>query len=238
MGKASILVVDDDNRIRGLLSKYLTANDFTVKEAENAEVANDLLKEEAFDLMVLDVMMPGKTGFEFAKDLRGDDNNIPILFLTARTDIEDRIEGLEMGADDYLTKPFEPKELVLRINAILRRQGIHKEELKFKDYTLDDESMMLTHDNGRKIYLNNIETTFLKVLIKANGESVSREELLDKSRLVVEFRTIDVQIMRLRQKIEEDPKNPQYLKTIRGEGYQLETWKQNYHLLAKEGSLT
>jgi two-component system, OmpR family, phosphate regulon response regulator OmpR len=223
MGKASILVVDDDNRIRGLLSKYLTANDFTVKEAENAEVANDLLKEEAFDLMVLDVMMPGKTGFEFAKDLRGDDNNIPILFLTARTDIEDRIEGLEMGADDYLTKPFEPKELVLRINAILRRQGIHKEELKFKDYTLDDESMMLTHDNGRKIYLNNIETTFLKVLIKANGESVSREELLDKSRLVVEFRTIDVQIMRLRQKIEEDPKNPQYLKTIRGEGYQLET---------------
>lgn len=222
MENISVLIVDDDNRIRKLLSKYLADNGYTVEAAENADAANEILTSQSFDMMVLDVMMPGKTGFEFAKELREAGNDIPILFLTAKTEVEDRISGLEIGADDYLTKPFEPKELILRIEAILRRHGAHKEDLTFKNYTLDDENMILTDDEGRKIYLNNIETTFLKVLIKADGEIVSRDELLSKSRLVVEFRTIDVQIMRLRQKIEKDPKEPEYLKTIRGKGYILE----------------
>jgi two-component system, OmpR family, phosphate regulon response regulator OmpR len=222
MEKENLLIVDDDKRIRELLSKYLSDNGFSVQEAENALIANDLLKSQSFDLMVLDVMMPKKSGFEFSKELREEGNDIPILFLTAKTEVDDRIHGLELGADDYLPKPFEPKELVLRINAILRRHSESKEVLSFGDYTLDDTNMILMNNDGRKTYLNNIETNFLRVLIKAHGEPVSREELLDKSRLIVEFRTIDVQIMRLRQKIENDPKNPQYLKTIRGKGYVLE----------------
>lgn len=221
MKKASILIVDDDNRIRTLLSKYLEENGFDIESAEDAMSAEESLKGKKFDLMVLDVMMPEKTGFEFASELRSAGNDMPILFLTAKTEIEDRIAGLEIGADDYLTKPFDPKELILRIEAILRRQGVYKNNLTFADFTLDDANMILSKADGRKIYLNNIETNFLKVLIKAHGEPVSRDELLKKSRLIVEFRTIDVQIMRLRQKIEEDPKNPKYLKTIRGKGYRL-----------------
>jgi two-component system phosphate regulon response regulator OmpR len=222
MEKTSILVVDDDNRIRQLLSKFLSGNGFITTEAEDANKAGDLLKNQSFDLIVLDVMMPGKTGFDLAKELKVKGDNTPVLFLTAKTEIQDRIQGLEIGADDYLTKPFDPQELVLRIKAILRRNKTLKNILKFRDYKLDDETMILTNEkNGSKIYLNNIETTFLKVLINANGEPVSREELLNKSRLLVELRTIDVQIMRLRQKIEIDPKNPEYLTTIRGKGYLL-----------------
>lgn len=223
MEKISVLVVDDDNRIRNLLSKYLTDNGFFVENAENPTIAEEKLKNNYFDLIVLDVMMPGKTGFEFAKEIRDSGNEIPILFLTAKAELEDKIAGLEIGADDYLTKPFEPKELVLRISAIIRRNKKVKSKLEFADYSLDDENMILTKNDGKKIYLNNIETNFMKVLINANGSPVSRDELLNKSRLVVEFRTIDVQIMRLRQKIEEDPKNPKYLKTIRGKGYLLES---------------
>jgi len=220
--KTNILVVDDDNRIRKLLSKYLEDNNFAVKNAEDALIAEKLLSEKNFDLMVLDVMMPGKTGFQFAEEIRDSGNDIPILFLTAKVETEDKIQGLKIGADDYLIKPFDPEELILRINAILRRNSNKKEKLSFGKYSLDEEKMILTYDNNRKIYLNNIEMNFLKVLIKANGQVVSRDELLKQSRLIVEFRTIDVQIMRLRQKIEDDPKNPKYLKTIRGKGYILE----------------
>ena len=222
MEKISILVVDDDTRIRKLLSKYLTDNGFEVTAAADTYDAEEEIGERSFDLMVLDVMMPGRTGFELAKSLRKSGDDTPILFLTAKTEIEDRISGLELGADDYLTKPFEPKELILRIKAIMRRHTYRKEKLQFGEFTLNDEDMMLNHTSGRKIYLNNIETNFLKVLIKAGGHPVSRDELLEKSRLIVEFRTIDVQIMRLRQKIEIDPKKPKYLKTIRGKGYILE----------------
>jgi len=215
-----ILITDDDVRICELISKYLEKNNFKSSIANNAKQAEKLLDKESFDLMILDIMMPDMNGFDFAQQLREQENNIPILFLSAKVETEDKIKGLEIGADDYLTKPFEPKELILRINAILKRQKSSKETLSFGPYELNESDMILYNkEKNYKIYLNAIETNFLRVLIKANEAPVSRNELIEKSRVIVEFRTIDVQIMRLRAKIEQDPKNPKYLQTIRNKGY-------------------
>lgn len=220
-----ILVVDDDPRLRELLSQYLKEHGFRVTVAENAEHARGRLDGLQFDLLILDVMMPGETGFELTHSLRHT-NDVPILLLTAKGESEDRIAGLELGADDYLTKPFEPKELLLRIKNILSRGGGSKrkarplEEVEFGDFMFDFDREELTQ-NGRIINLTTGELDLLKVLAAAPGTIFSRDELMKRLNLEGESRTIDVQMTRLRRKIEENPKFPRHLQTVRNKGYVL-----------------
>ena len=225
-----LLVVDDDERIRLLLQKYLIRNDFLVSIARDAAHARRLLIGLEFDMIVLDVMMPGEDGVSLTQDLRRT-ANIPILLLTAKNEIDDRIAGLEAGADDYLAKPFEPKELLLRINSILRRLPDQKEEkILPKIITLgparyDLERGELWHGEDQ-IRLTATEGQLMRIFAASAGEPVTRAHLVSemgRGADLAQDRAIDVQITRLRRKIEANPKEPRYLQTVRGSGYMLTT---------------
>jgi len=220
--KPHILVVDDDDRIRQLLSRYLRENGFIVATAKDAFDAEALMKLTLYDALVVDVMMPGRTGFEFTTDLRKS-SDMPVLLLTALGETSDRISGLEAGADDYLPKPFEPKELLLRLKAILRRRDkIPQAVTTFRmgKWTYDPELNELTSGDETQ-RLTSVESNLLENLAKHAGKVLSREELARLCGLDGNDRTIDVQVTRLRRKIEDDSKVPRYLQTIRGQGYML-----------------
>jgi two-component system phosphate regulon response regulator OmpR len=218
-----LLVVDDDTRLRGLLARYLGEQGYLVSTAASAAEARAQLKSLAYDLLVLDVMMPGESGLDFAKSLRQASNGMPILMLTARGEAEQRIAGLEAGADDYLAKPFEPRELLLRIAAILRRSVKPPEgpqPIKLGRWRFDPERAELI--SGEEIVrLTDVEAGLLRVLAQSPGIIVGRDELADRSGVQVAARSVDVQVNRLRRKIEPDPKLPRYLQTVRGSGYVL-----------------
>ena len=218
--KAHILVVDDDDGIRNLVKQYLNENNFLVTTAISAEDAIKKINLIKFDLIVLDIMMPGKNGLEFTIENK-QKINTPIILLTAKGEASERVEGLEVGADDYLAKPFEPKELILRIKNILNKTKSKniKRVIDFGNITIDlNKHLIFKQDKEFKI--NNTEKTILEEMVNSPGKTFSREEIgriinLDKER------SIDVIITRLRKKIEIDPKNPKYLQTLRGEGYVL-----------------
>jgi two-component system phosphate regulon response regulator OmpR len=216
-----ILVVDDDGRIRTLIQRYLAQNGFRVTTAPDAADARAKMQGLDFDLLVLDVMMPGESGVSFARDLRGG-SQVPILMLTARAEVRDRLEGLEAGVDDYLAKPFEPRELVLRIRSILRRARTNERallEIRLGNCRFDPVRGELTR-NGHPVRLTSSEAALLKLFARNPGKPLSRMELTELSGANLE-RSVDVQINRLRRKIETDPKMPVYLQTVRGIGYTL-----------------
>ena len=227
--KKHILVVDDDTRICDLLEKFLNKNGYLISTVHNAEQARRLLLGLEFDLIILDVMMPGESGIELTADLRKN-NKTPILLLTARGEAEDRILGLEAGADDYLPKPFEPMELLLRIQAILRRTGeisLNRNKdnpiLSFGDVSFDTERNELW-DNGKLIYLTSSEAKIMQIFSQSVGIPITRFDLIkamQKDGKNMNDRAVDVQITRLRRKIENKTKEPRYLQTIRGIGYML-----------------
>ncbi len=216
-----ILVVDDDDRLRDLLRQYLSENGFVVSTASNASDARLKLASLEFDLLVLDLMMPGETGLEFAADFRRT-NNTPILMLTAMAETSDRIIGLEHGADDYLTKPFEPRELLLRIQNILRRvpESVASEDISLGDCIFAPERGEL-FKSGNPIHLTEVEAALLMALAKQPGAILSREDLIAITGASGTDRAVDVQVTRLRRKIERDPRMPRYLQTVRGRGYVL-----------------
>ncbi len=216
-----ILIVDDDDRIRALLKRYMTDHGFRSSVAADAAQARTLMASFDFDLFIFDVMMPGETGFSLTKFVRAA-SNVPILLLTARGLPEDRIEGLEAGADDYLSKPFEPRELLLRVNSLLRRSRptqLSQKELSFGDCVFSIGRGEL-RKNGELVRLTAGETSLLRALAQKPREAISREALADQSDAGME-RSVDVQVTRLRKKIEEDPRAPIYLQTVRGVGYSL-----------------
>ena len=223
-----ILIVDDDLRIRELLQKYLVRNGFLVSIAKDAAQAKRLLRGLSFDLIVLDVMMPDQDGLSLTWELR-DSIDIPILLLTARSEIQDRISGLEAGADDYLPKPFEPKELLLRINAILRRipQQIETDSLPkliFLGKARYDVKKGELWQEDLHIRLTGTEALLMRIFAKSVGKPISRAELvteMGRDKGQSQDRAIDVQITRLRRKIEANPKEPRYIQTVRGSGYML-----------------
>ncbi len=217
---AHILVVDDDDGIRSLVKKYLNENNYLVTTANSAEDATKKVKIIQFDLIILDIMMPGKSGLEFIQENQKK-LETPIILLTAKGETNERVEGLEIGADDYLAKPFEPKELILRIKNIIKKtkKNDQKRIIKFENIKIDlNKLLILKNDIEYKI--NNTEKKILEKMINNPGKTFSREDIgmlinLDKER------SIDVIITRLRKKIEIDPKNPKFLQTIRGTGYVL-----------------
>jgi len=218
--KAHILVVDDDDGIRELVKQFLNQNNYLVTTAKSSEDALDKVKIIKFDLIVLDIMMPGKSGLEFTNENKKK-LDTPIILLTAKGEASERIEGLEIGADDYLAKPFEPKELILRINNILNKTKTEnlKRIIKFGSIKIDLNKLFI-YRNQQSLKINNTEKIILEKMINSPGKIFQREEIgslidLDKER------SIDVIITRLRKKIEENPKSPKYLQTIRGEGYVL-----------------
>ena len=217
---AHILVVDDDDGIRSLVKQYLNKNNFLVTTSNSAENAEEKILIIKFDLIVLDVMMAGKSGLEFIKDNKSKIDT-PIILLTAKGEASDRVQGLEFGADDYLAKPFEPKELTLRIKNILNKTKINNQKriIEFDNIKIDLNKLLI-FKSGTEFKINNTEKTILERMINDPGKTFSREEIgrlinLDKER------SIDVIITRLRKKIEVDPKNPKYLQTLRGAGYVL-----------------
>src|SRR6201997_4237608 len=213
-----LLVVDDDARLRELLRRYLTDNGFRITTAADASEARSQLAGLAFDLVVLDVMMPGESGLELTRMLRGE-GGVPILLLTAMAEPEDRVNGLEQGADDYLSKPFEPRELVLRIRNILqRRPNAHtvSHNVRFGGCRFDVVRGEL-YRGGDVVHLTAAEAGLLLILVQKAGQAVSREEL--SLSLSGNVRNVDVQMTRLRRKIERDPRFPRYLQTVRGTGY-------------------
>jgi len=217
-----ILVVDDDRRLRELLQKFLTDRGFRVTTAESAAAARDKLASLQFDLLVLDLMMPGESGMSLTSSLRKT-SMVPILMLTAMAESEDRIQGLESGADDYLTKPFEPRELVARIRSILRRAGDAQSEateFRFGSHIYDSQRQLLTGPEGT-VPLTGAEARLLDVLAQTPGQPISREDLQDETNITGSARAVDVQVNRLRRKIEPIPRTPRYLQTIRGQGYVL-----------------
>ena len=218
--KAHILVVDDDNGIRDLVKQYLKQNDYLVTTAKNSEDALEKTKIIKFDLIVLDIMMPGKTGLEFTYENKKKIDT-PILLLTAKGEASERIEGLEVGADDYLPKPFEPKELILRINNILNKtkSKTSKRIIKFGNIKIDLKKLLI-YKNEKSLKINNTEKIILEKMINSPGKIYKREEITNLINLEKE-RSIVVIITRLRKKIEQNPKSPKYLQTIRGEGYVL-----------------
>jgi two-component system phosphate regulon response regulator OmpR len=217
-----LLIVDDDDRIRSLLSRYLMSSGFRVTTAGDAAEARQKLASLAFDLLVLDVMMPGESGVELTRDLKRG-GKPPILLLTAMAEPEDRIAGLEHGADDYLVKPFEPRELVLRIRNILQRAPAAPEErreirLGACRFDLDRNELFRGAD---PVHLTAAETALLVILAGSAGEPITREALSEQAQFSGNVRTVDVQMTRLRRKIETDPKFPRYIQTVRGTGYVL-----------------
>ena len=218
--KNHILVVDDDNRIRGLLKDYLTDNNYIVSTAEDANQAKKKIDYLKFDIIILDVMMPGQNGYDLTKEIRKK-LNVPIILLTAKGEVENRIKGLEIGADDYIGKPFEPKELLLRIKNIINKNNILNLDTKYLvgDAEIDLNKMLIKfNDKIKKI--NNSEKKVLIEMLSNLGKTYSREEI-GKISGISQERSIDVMITRLRQKLEVDPKSPKYLQTIRGSGYVL-----------------
>jgi len=215
-----ILVVDDDNEIRSLVKQFLDQNNFLVTTAKSAEDASKKIEIIKFDLIVLDIMMPGKSGLEFIKENKNK-LKTPIILLTAKGTASERVEGLEMGADDYLPKPFEPKELVLRIKNILNKTTDKniKKIINFENLTIDLNKKLIFKDN-KDFKINSTEKKILEEMIGSPGKTFTRDEIATLINLNKE-RSIDVIITRLRKKIEQDPKNPKYLQTIRGEGYVL-----------------
>jgi two-component system, OmpR family, phosphate regulon response regulator OmpR len=219
---AHILVVDDDARLRDLLQRYLVNNGYLVSVAGDAEEAKDRLRSLAFDLVVLDVMLPGQDGVAFTGELRRD-SDLPILLLTARGEPEHRISGLEAGADDYLSKPFEPRELLLRIGTILRRAQASRSDddtVRFGPFAFNRATGELKRDD-QVVHLTSGEIALLQVLAARPGKAVSRAELGEQGRVAGSDRAVDVQMARLRRKIEDDPRQPRYLLTARGSGYVL-----------------
>ena len=221
-GLPHILVVDDDERIRTLLTRYLEQNGFLVCVASDAKVAREMLSRFQFDAIVLDIMMPGETGLDLTLDLRKT-KDIPILLLTALGEVDDRITGLQTGADDYLPKPFEPQELVLRLQALMRRRKLP--EASASAFKLGRWEYDVLHSElkcgDELVKLTTVENTLLQALTGRAGNVVSREELAEICELDGGERTIDVQVTRLRRKLEDDPKQPRVLQTIRGKGYLL-----------------
>jgi two-component system phosphate regulon response regulator OmpR len=218
--KYHILIVDDDNRIRDLLKDYLTENNYIVSTAGNANEAKEKILYIKFDLIILDVMMPGQNGYDLTKEIKKK-IKIPIILLTAKGEVENRIKGLELGADDYIGKPFEPKELLLRINNIIKKNN--KIDLKSKHMVgaaVIDLNKMTVSLSDRIKKINNSEKKVLIEMLGNPGTTYSRQEIGEISGITQE-RSIDVMITRLRQKIEINPKNPKYLQTIRGSGYVL-----------------
>lgn len=220
-----VLVVDDDSRLRSLLARYLRDNNFYVSVAKDVEEARFFIKQYKFDVIVLDVMMPKETGIEFLPKLRKE-SDIPVILLTAMGEAMDRIEGLEKGADDYLAKPFEPKELLLRINNIIKRYPVSVKQttsgkLNFGKCVFDISKRELLDINGEVIHITPVEQYLLSILGQKVAQVFSREQLADELGTSQSLRSIDVQITRLRRKIEEDSKNPRYLQTVRGKGYVL-----------------
>ena len=217
-----ILVVDDDRRLRELLTRYLSNNGFRVTNASDAAEARRKVEALEFDLLIVDVMMPGESGLSLTKSL-SEIRDAPILMLTALAETENRIEGLEAGADDYLPKPFEPRELVLRVNSILKRsikpQDPVIEQVKFGDYHFSVKNRKLTHE-GEMVRLTDREQEILTIFASKPGGTIARHELLGDNDASGE-RKIDVQINRLRRKLEIDPANPKWLQTVRGVGYRL-----------------
>jgi two-component system phosphate regulon response regulator OmpR len=217
-----LLVVDDDERLRTLLQRYLAGSGFRVTVAANAAEARVLIKSLTFDALVLDVMMPGESGLDLAESLRAH-SDVPIIMLTARGETADRIEGLERGADDYLGKPFEPRELMLRLSALLRRtrepDRVPLRQVHMGANVFDLEGGHLRYD-GQIVHLTESEAQLLKVLATNAGHSFSRSALCAKLDIALE-RSVDVQVTRLRRKIEDNPKLPLYIQTVRGVGYVL-----------------
>ena len=217
-----ILVVDDDARLRRLLARYLADHGFLVATAEDATDARGKLGSFAFDLIVLDLMMPGESGLSFAADLRKR-SGVPILMLTAMGESEDRIAGLEGGADDYMVKPFEPRELLLRIGNILRRTP--QPDGQTNEVRMGDMVFLIDREELRRgdmpVKLTSVETALMAALARRPGLALSREELIELTGAAGGDRAVDVQVTRLRRKIESDPREPRYLQTVRGRGYVL-----------------
>ncbi len=218
--KAHILIVDDDERIRELVKQYLNDNEYLVTSASSAEDAKEKVDIIKFDIIILDIMMPGQSGLDFTNENKKKINT-PVILLTAKGEVSERIKGLEIGADDYLAKPFEPKELVLRIKNILdkTKNKNQKRVVNFSNINIDLNKLLIIKNN-KEIKINNTEKVILEKMINSPGETFTREEIgklinLDKER------SIDVIITRLRKKIETNPKNPKFLQTIRGAGYVL-----------------
>jgi len=218
--EAHILVVDDDSGIRELVKEYLNQNNFITSTAKDAEDATRKTKLIKFDLIILDIMMPGKSGLEFLKENKKF-LDTPVILLTAKGEATDRIEGLETGADDYLPKPFEPKELILRIKNILNKTNIikDKKEIEFGNIKIN-LNKMIVYKNDKEIKINNTEKKIFEKMLNYPGKVFSRESI-GKLIKIDKERSVDVVITRLRKKIEDSPKNPKYLQTIRGEGYVL-----------------
>ncbi len=215
-----ILIVDDDDRIRGLLKDYLTENNYIVSTAENADNAKEKLNFLKFDIIILDVMMPGQNGYELTKEIKKN-TKIPVILLTAKGEVDNRIKGLELGADDYISKPFEPKELLLRIKNIIKNYNRIDFNRKYLiGNTEIDLNKMIISLGGIKKKINNSEKKVLVEMLSNPGKTFSRVEI-GKISGIIQERSIDVMITRLRQKIEANPKNPKYLQTIRGSGYVL-----------------
>ncbi len=221
---AHLLVIDDDTRLRDLLQRYLSEQGFRVTTATDAANARAKLRSLTFDLLIVDIMMPGESGLSLTRTLR-EQSQVPILLLTAMSETGDRIEGLSSGADDYLSKPFEPQELVLRINAILRRVRQPVETgadrgVSFGQFSFDPQLEELRRGDDI-VRLTAAEASLLKALARRPGNALSRDELIAESPVIANLRTVDVQMARLRRKIEENPRFPRYLQTVRGIGYVL-----------------
>ncbi len=218
--KNHILIVDDDDRIRNLLKDYLTDNNYIVSTSENAIQAKEKLQYIKFDIIILDVMMPGQNGYDLTKEIKKQ-IKVPVILLTAKGEVENRIKGLELGADDYIGKPFEPKELLLRIKNIINKNN--KIDLDFKHNVGEAEidlNKMTINLSKKSKKINNSEKKVLIEMLSNPGKTFSREEI-GKIANISQERSIDVMITRLRQKLEINPKNPKYLQTIRGSGYVL-----------------
>ena len=218
--KLHILIVDDDDRIRDLLKDYLIDNNYIISTAENAEEAKEKLRYIKFDILILDVMMPGQSGYDLTEEIKKT-IQVPIILLTAKGEVENRIKGLELGADDYIGKPFEPKELLLRIKNIIKNKN--KLDLSSKYFVGQAEinlNKMTINFNNKIKKINNSEKKVLIEMLSNPGKTFSREEI-GRISGVKQERSIDVMVTRLRQKLESNPKNPKYLQTIRGSGYVL-----------------
>jgi two-component system phosphate regulon response regulator OmpR len=218
-----ILVVDDDTRLRNLLQRFLRENSYLVSTAKDADEARFMMQQYKFSLLIVDIMMPKENGLEFLAKLRLE-NSVPVIMLTAMGDVENRIIGLEQGADDYVAKPFEPKELLLRIGSILKRTPVEKKENQKLDlglFVFDMQTKELVSKQGQLLHITPVEQNLLAILGAKSGQVFSREKLSEILGAGQSPRSIDVQITRLRKKIEKDSKNPRYLQTLRGKGYML-----------------
>ena len=218
-----ILVVDDDTRLRNLLQRFLRENSFLVSTAKDADEARFMMQQYKFNLLIVDIMMPKESGLDFLTKLRME-NSVPVIMLTAMGDVENRIIGLEQGADDYMAKPFEPKELLLRIGSILKRAPTEKKENQKLDlglFVFDMQSKELVSKQGQQLHITPVEQNLLAILGAKSGQVFSREKLSEILGAGQSPRSIDVQITRLRKKIDKDSKNPRYLQTLRGKGYML-----------------